>query len=152
MVRFFLISLCFLIVSGCSKKKAEPEALYTNEEFNLIMDTTGSTLDKELITGINFSDYSPGVDRINSKALIYQRLSFYVVKFETETQAKNEALRLNQYYARNYLFDKVEGEPILEDMVIVKFHAMNPKRRIQRKPVIAPGAQSEQAPAAAGGH
>ena len=65
---------------------------------------------------------------------MFERLAFFAVEFETEDQARAEALRLNQYYARNWLLDRVEGEPVLEDYVIETFHAINPKKRIQRVP------------------
>jgi hypothetical protein len=130
----FIFSCLFLIIS-CSGKKHLPEAIYKTEEFNAIMDTTGAVPDKSNNDGIKFSDYSTGANKLNSKALSFQRLNFVVIEFETEQLAKSEALRLNQYYSRNWLFDKVEGEPILEDLVLVKFHGQNPKRRLQRKPV-----------------
>ena len=133
-ILFFSLTLAF----GCSKKKVEPDLKYTLEEFNLLMDSTGATADKEPKNAINFSDYSPGVNRMNSRPLVYSRLSFAVIEFETEKQARDEAIRLGQYYARNWLFDKVEGEPILEDLVIIKFDAKNPKRAIPRKPVNRP--------------
>lgn len=138
MVKVLILTLCLFIISGCSKKEAAPGMKYTQEEFDLILSSTTAALDKNNANTINFSDYSPGVDRKNSKALVYERLSFAALGFETEKQARDEALRLNQYYSRNWLFDKVEGEPILEDLVIVKFHAMNPKRRTQRVPVHIP--------------
>ncbi len=148
-ISFIFLGLALLSSSGCSKKKAE--SLYTLEEFNHIMDSTGAEPDKEPTHAINFSDYSPGVNRVNSRPLIYNRLDFYVIEFENETQAENEAMRLNQYYSRNWLFDKVEGEPILEDLVLVKFHGKNPKRHTQRKPINIP-AEHHGAPAASGGH
>ena len=147
LILFFSLVLSF----GCSKKKVEPDLKYTLEEFNLIMDATGAAPDKVVTNAINFSDYSPGVNRINSRPLVYERLSFAAIEFETEKQAREEAMRLGQYYSRNWLFDKVDGEPILEDLVIVKFHAKNPKRVIQRKPVNIPKeshGSSQGAPAA----
>ena len=134
LMKYFFL-LLILLGMGCSKKHSAPEAFYKLEEFTHIMDATGALPDKEVARAINFADYSPGVNRLNSKALVFSRLSFYAIEFETETQAKNEALRLNQYYSRNWLFDKVDGEPILEDLVILKFQAQNPKRHTQRKPV-----------------
>lgn len=121
---------------SCSKKVDELK--YTPEEFTHIMSTTAATEDRTPTNAVNFSDYSPGINRINSKAMIYERLSFAVLEFENEKQAKAEALRLNQYYSRNWLFDKVEGEPLLEDLVIFKFQATNPKKFTQRKPVNHP--------------
>ncbi len=151
MVKVLVLVLSLFIISGCSKKEVAPELKYTQEEFDLIMNSTDAAPDKNAANAINYADYSPGVDRVNSKALIYQRLSFAAIGFETEKQARDEAMRLNQYYSRNWLFDKVDGEPILEDLVIVKFHATNPKRRTQRTPVNIPagGAHHE---AGGGGH
>lgn len=139
MVKVLILALSLFIISGCSKKEVVPELKYTQEEFDLIISSTEVALIKTRPDAINFSDYSPGVDRLNSRAFVYQRLSFSALAFETEKCARDEAIRLNQYYSRNWLFDKVEGEPILEDLVIVKFHATNPKRRTQRVPVNIPG-------------
>ena len=152
MLKVLILSLSLLFVSGCSKKVVAPELKYTQEEFDHIMNSTSATPDKDVANAINFSDYSSGVDRGNSKALIYERLSFAVIAFETQTQAKSEAQRLNQYYSRNWLFDKVEGEPILEDLVIVKFHAENPKRKTQRIPKNTPSGAHHEAAGEKEGH
>ena len=63
----------------------------------------------------------------------YEIVSRYLIYKQA---LKKEAERLNQYYARNWLFDRVEGEPILEDYVITHFKATNPNREIQRKPKV----------------
>lgn len=139
-VKLLILFISFAVVFGCSKKKVESDLKYTLEEFNLIMDTSRATPDKATTSAINFSDYSPGINKVNSRPLIYERLGFYAIEFETEKQAREEAMRLGQYYSRNWLFDKVDGEPILEDLVILKFHAVNPKRTIQRKPISTPKA------------
>lgn len=153
MVKFLILVMSLMIISGCSKKEVAPELKYTVEEFDAIISTTSATPDKTASNAINFSDYSPGVNRVSSKPMIYQRLSFAVIAFETEQQAKGEALRLNQYYSRNWLFDKVEGEPLLEDLVIARFHAVNPKRRTQRTPVnIPPMEHHEPGSGGGGGH
>lgn len=132
MMRIVFIALIFSLVS-CSKKKEVPTLKYTLEEFTkLASEATASNEKGE--GSIKFSDYSPGVNTKESKALMYKRLTFFAIEFETEDQARNEALRLNQYYSRNWLFDRVEGEPVLEDFVIEKFKAINPKRTIQRVP------------------
>jgi hypothetical protein len=151
MVKVLILALSLFIISGCSKKEVTPELKYTLEEFDLIMNSTAATPDKNTANALNFSDYSPGVDRVNSKALVYERLSFAAIAFETPKQAREEALRLNQYYSRNWVFDKVEGEPVLEDLVIVKFHASNPKRRTQRKSVNVPSSGTHHQEAG-GGH
>jgi hypothetical protein len=151
MVKILILALSLLIITSCSKKEVAPVVVYTQEEFDKIINTTSTTPDKNAVNAINFTDYSAGVDRVNSKALIYERLSFAAIAFENEKQAKAEALRLNQYYSRNWLFDKVEGEPLLEDLVISRFHATNPKRTTQRKPVHAPPMEHHEG-AGGGGH
>lgn len=152
-MKLFLLACSLLLVFSCSKKEAEPEAIYTLEEFNTILGTTSAAPDKNTAHAINFADYSPGVNRVNSRPMEYQRLSFAIIEFETVKQARDEAMRLNQYYSKNWLFDKVEGEPILEDLVLVKFHAQNPKRRIQRVPKNIPAESHGEGHAApAGGH
>lgn len=151
MIKILIYSLLFSLVFACSKKHQEGEK-YTIEEFNALVAESGAQPDKTG-TVITFSDYAPGVSRVNSKNLIYERLSFFALEFESEKEARDEAKRLNQYYSKNWLFDRVNGEPILEDFVIVKFHAIAPNRVTQRKPIHTPAAASAHgAPAAGGGH
>ena len=131
------ILVCLFVLSnfsGCSKKSEKVQLKYTTEEFMKLAEETTPSKEKE--DSIQFTDYADGVNRVDSKALIYNRLSFYAIEFATEDQARAEALRLNQYYSRNWLLDRVDGEPVLEDYVIKTFKATNPKRRIQRVPKI----------------
>jgi hypothetical protein len=129
-----LITL-FLILAlvACSKKDEKIELKYSVVDIdNLAHETSHSNEKGE--GALKLSDYAPGVNHLESKALMYKRLTFFAVSFDTVEQARSEALRLNQYYARNWLFDRVEGEPILEDYVIETFKGINPKRQIQRVP------------------
>ncbi|MBC7539787.1 MAG: hypothetical protein H7281_13280 [Bacteriovorax sp.] len=128
-----IILILFPVLVACSKKAEKVELKYSVEEIDNLAHETGHSNEKNG-GGLNLSDYSPGVNRLESKALMFKRLTFFAVSFETVEQARTEALRLNQYYARNWLFDRVEGEPILEDYLMEKFKAINPKRHIQRVP------------------
>jgi hypothetical protein len=130
--KIVLILFVFSFLS-CSKKEKTLEPKYTAEEFLALAHETSASNEKGE-DGLKFSDYAPGVNRLESKALMYKRLSFFALEFDTPEEARSEALRLNQYYARNWLFDRVEGEPVLEDYVIETFKAINPKRHIQRVP------------------
>jgi hypothetical protein len=133
----FLLFLV-LVLESCNKHSKVAELKYKIEEFDhLVNEATAVNPVGE--NAIPFHDYSPGVNKLNSRSLIYQRLKFYAVEFDSETTAHNEALRLNQYYSRNFLFDLVEGEPILEDYVIKTFGAINPNRAVQRAPKKAEG-------------
>lgn len=128
-----LLMLSLLIFCACSKKQDHAESKYTSEEL-LALAHEASVSNEKGEDAIKFSDYAPGVDKLESKSFRYQRLVFYAIKFESTDEAKSEAMRLNQYYSRNWLFDRVEGEPVLEDYVITAFKAQNPNRKIQRKP------------------
>ena len=118
---------------GCSKKQALTEPKYTALEFMALAHEAEPSHEKAE-DALNLSDYAPGVNRLDSTAMRYNRLVFFAVEFDSPTQAMNEAKRLNQYYTRNWLLDRVEGEPILEDYVIKTFKAANPNRKIQRVP------------------
>lgn len=132
---------------SCSKKTHKVELTYTDDEFVKLAHET--TLNKDNGDAeIKFSDYLFGVNRLESKSLIYKRLSFFAISFENSTQACAEASRLNQYCARNWLFDHVEGEPILEDYVILTFRATNPKKRVQRIPKVEESRGHEAVPSA----
>lgn len=144
------VVLLGLTLISCSKKHEDHGQKYTDEEFTHILNESGATVDKSG-PAINFSDYVPGVNKVSAKSLSYEKLQFFALEFESETQAKAEAMRLNQYYSRNWLFDRVEGEPILEDLVIIKFKAINPKRVVQRKPVHIPHKAKHPAGSAEGG-
>jgi hypothetical protein len=131
----YLLVILFSVLVACSKKAENVELKYTLEEIDNLAHETSHSNEKNG-GGLKLSDYAPGVNQLESKALMYKRLTFFAVSFESTEQARSEALRLNQYYARNWLFDRVEGEPLLEDYVINSFKAVNPKRHIQRTPKI----------------
>ena len=129
-VVLLLFSILFF---SCNKKVEVANLKYTTEEFDHLAHEA-SSVSPSGENAIPFTDYSPGINKANSKTLIVERLKFYAVEFESEALARNEALRLNQYYSRNFLLDRVEGEPVLEDYVIKAFHAINPNRTVQRSP------------------
>lgn len=129
LVILFLVSL----LVSCSKKASNVDLKYTAEEMTSLLHEASLNSEKGE-SALNFSDYAPGANHVESKSLKYQRLAFFAISFETSEQARVEALRLNQYYARNWLFDRVEGEPVLEDYVIKTFKAINPNKQIQRVP------------------
>lgn len=152
-MKFFLVILFFVSAFqlSCSKKVENVDPKYTLEELNLLAHAASPSTEKGDDV-LKLSDYAPGVNRLESKMFSYKRLNFFAVSFETTDQARSEAKRLNQYHARNWLFDRVEGEPILEDYVILTFKAINPNRNIQRVPKNIPAASpadSHGAPAPA---
>jgi hypothetical protein len=132
MKTIILTSSLLLLLISCSKKVEVVELKYTALELEALLHASGPSHEKG--KGIVFSEYAPGANHLESKALAYEHLDYFIIGFETTREACNEALRLNQYCARNWLLDRVEGEPILEDYLIKELKAINPKRKIQRAP------------------
>jgi hypothetical protein len=109
---------------ACSKKESHVENVYSPEEINKMIAAAELQDDKTPEGAIVFSDYSLGVKKGSSRSLVYKNLNFYVIEFENFKQAQSEAVRLNQYHSRNWLLDKVSNEPVLEELVKTKFHAI----------------------------
>lgn len=74
--------------------------------------------------GVHCTDYGPGC--IGGHTVIHKRLPLIVVEFATEADARNEAIRLKQYYSKNWLFDDVKNEPPLEKFIIDVYQAVSP--------------------------
>jgi uncharacterized membrane protein YgcG len=130
---FFLIC-CSVLFFSCSKKHDEHGKKYTFDEL-MALSIDAVELPKKVEDGgipIDYSQYAASASQIESRGFRYRKLLFWAISFETEEDARKEAVRLNQYYSRNWLFDQVDGEPILEDYVIIRYGAINPNRKIQR--------------------
>lgn len=130
---FFFILLMTAFLLSCSKKHKEVEPIYTPEEFQVLSEHL-TTVNPTGENAIPFHEYSPKVNKLISKVFIHERLRFYAIGFDSVEDARAEAKRLNQYYSHNFMFDQVEGEPVLEDYVITQFKAVNPNRTVQRVP------------------
>ncbi|MGB0454957.1 MAG: hypothetical protein ACPGJV_14700 [Bacteriovoracaceae bacterium] len=79
-------------------------------------------------------NYGPGCVKGTGKRIKLKGVEFIVLMFETTEQAKTEAYRLNQYYSRNWLFDEVEGEPIVIHFLKKVYDAKNPhKEEVPKK-------------------
>jgi hypothetical protein len=55
-----------------------------------------------------------------------KNLDFIAVEFNTEAEAKYAAKKIRGYYVRNWVFDDVTGEPILEEFVSRVLDAKKP--------------------------
>ncbi len=54
-------------------------------------------------------------------------VTMLVVQFETAQQAKKEAERLGEYSYKNWVFDEVRGEPVLEHFFAKTFESRQAK-------------------------
>lgn len=117
-----LLSLIF----ACSKK-IEP-LKYTKEELLSIALKADSSvsfkLPKNMNEGIQCSDYPEGC--LSGHMVAVKRLDFIAVEFATEEQARFAARKYRGFYVRNWFFDDVNGEPILEKFVTTALEAKRP--------------------------
>jgi hypothetical protein len=71
--------------------------------------------------GIKCDNYGPGC--IAGFMARVRLVVIILVEFESEELAKAEANRIKQYYYKNWVFDDVTDEPVLEDFVIKAYGA-----------------------------
>lgn len=117
-----LVSVSILSVS-CTKKLR-----YTKEELFSIAKSKDPTLEfilpKTINDGVQCSDYLDGC--VAGHRAKVQGLEMIAVEFMTEQEARNAAKKINGYYVRNWTFDDVNGEPILEKFVQESLKAKRP--------------------------
>ncbi len=119
--------LSFLIISfiilGCTKElKYSKEQLYSKA---LKADSSVTfVLPKNLTDGVHCTDYTEGC--VAGHNVQVRKLDFIAVEFMTEAQAIYAAKKVRGYYSRNWLFDDVAGEPILERFVTEHLEAKKP--------------------------
>lgn len=63
----------------------------------------------------------------SGKRIRVRLVEILVVQYEKQQQACLAALAINQWYARNWLFDDVTNEPVLIDFVKNVFRAKKPQ-------------------------
>lgn len=62
----------------------------------------------------------------SGKRIKVRLVDLIAIEFDTTENAKAAAKAYNQYYARNWFFDDVSGEPVLESFITEVFGAKNP--------------------------
>jgi hypothetical protein len=62
----------------------------------------------------------------SGKRILVRRVEVLVVQYESTLQACKAAAAIGQWYARNWIFDDVTNEPVLEDFVKKVFDAKKP--------------------------
>ena len=126
-----ILLFLFLIISSCSDDK-----IYTEREMWNMAKEEDPTVElvgipnHEIHRRILCSQYKVEGCIPNSGRRIKVRLvELIVIGFETEEQAKKAADLYGQYYARNWLFDDVAGEPVLESFVKKVYNAKKGVRK-----------------------
>lgn len=62
----------------------------------------------------------------SGKRVKVRMVELILLKYEEKKFACRAAVEIKQWYSRNWLFDNVSGEPVLEDFVQVVFGAKKP--------------------------
>lgn len=63
----------------------------------------------------------------SGKRILVRRVEVLVLQYESTLQACRAAATIGQWYARNWIFDDVTNEPVLEDFVQKVFDGKKPK-------------------------
>ncbi len=76
---------------------------------------------------LNCDMYPEGCIAMSPKRFKVRLVKLIVVQFHSEKQACMAALKLKQYYTRNWLLDDVTEEPVLVDFVKKVYKATTPE-------------------------
>lgn len=71
-------------------------------------------------------NYGPGCLEGSGRRIMVRKVELIAIEFENTTAAREQALKINQWHAKNWLFDDVTNEPVLESFVKQAFNAVNP--------------------------
>ncbi len=78
---------------------------------------------KTMEDGIKCEDYGGKDACVSGHTIRLLGLEAVYVEYKSEKLAKKYAKIYNGYYARNWMFDEVQGEPILENFVVKVYGA-----------------------------
>jgi len=116
-MKMIFLPLILMNLFFISCKEEEPK--YTKEQLYFMAKEIDSNLSfvlpKTLKDGIKCSDYIEGC--LSGHTVRARGLEMIAVEFAFEKQARDAAIKYNGYYLRNWMFDDVSGEPLLEDFV-----------------------------------
>ncbi len=111
---FFIFLLSCTKEVKYSKEKMLSLALKKDASVSLI-------LPKSMNEGVTCVEYGEGC--LGAHIVSVQNIEMIGVEFSDQDSAKRAAKRLRGYYAHNWMFDDVSGEPTLEKFVISAFEA-----------------------------
>ena len=125
-MRYFIFPtlVCLSILSASCTK----EVKYTKEDLLKRAQAGDASVElvlpKSINDGISCSNYTDGC--MSGHTVKVRNLELIAVEFGSEEQAKYAAKKIRGFYAKNWVFDDVTGEPILEDFVSRVLDAKKP--------------------------
>ncbi len=124
-MRLLPLFFALLLLGACSSKEETWTKIDLYKMAVKIEPNLEFVLPKDLASGVQCRNYPPGCVR-GMRAKLRREL-ITAVEFTDKKKKKNAAFNINQYYAKNWVFDDVTGEPVLESFVKQAFGAIRPK-------------------------
>lgn len=134
-MKFLCLIILTISLSGCSCSKEEPvwgqvemwkmaQGKDPSIELVFLADTPEGRARRVLCESYRAEGCVIG----SGKRIKVRMVEILVLQYERPIQACMAALEINQWYARNWLFDDVTNEPVLIDFVQKVFDAKKPER------------------------
>lgn len=123
-VSFLLIMLSLsILIASCTK-----EVKYSKEELlKIAMKADPSVsfiLPRSMSEGVTCAEYTEGC--LSAHTVKVKGLDLIAVEFTDKEHAIRAAKKYRGFYSRNWFFDDVRGEPVLERFVIEHLEAKKP--------------------------
>ena len=113
--------LLSLLLSGCDKEERTYDKKTIIGMAKKIDPQFKDVLPESLDKGLKCSDYGEGC--VSAFEVKTHMVKFAMIRFIHVEQARRVATKLEGYYVRNWVFDNVTGEPVLEHFVKRAFNA-----------------------------
>ena len=127
--KYFMFLIFYLTISSCTKKEMTKEEVWSravaeDPKVELILPS------KEY-PAVNCMEYGEGcLYGLHAKV---KNLHMIAIRFDDENHALYAAVKFDAYYKHNWVFDRVQGEPVLEDFVIKVYSAIRARSMIIEK-------------------
>lgn len=132
-MKYILLIFCLLLCASCSKSErwsaTEMWFMALDEDPNVRQVPIPTHEQHRRILCIN---YGKGCISGSGKRVELKGVEIVVVEFENEDLAKEEALRINQMYARNWVFDEVINEPVVRSFITRVYGAVAPREELKK--------------------
>jgi uncharacterized membrane protein len=129
------IIFSFLLILSILSASCTKELKYTKEQLlkkaQAADPSVSVMLPQSMNDGIKCSDYLEGC--LSGHIVRVKGLDMIAVEFMTEDQAKRAASKVKGFYSRNWIFDDVRGEPVLEEFVQKHLEAKSPDENFLKK-------------------
>ncbi len=129
-MKLFLSLILVFFITSCSCSKEEetfsPSQMWRlaqKSDPNIELVSIGASEPHKRVLCKN---YGPGCVVGSGKRIKVRKVELITIQFETVEQARQEAIRLDQYHFANWLFDEVEEEPVLKHFIKKVFKAVKP--------------------------